>query len=141
RSILLEVEMGVDWKDVVSLWWTLEELWKFATWTKSHATTHRLKAVGVWVKNARKGNPDIGSASGMEREWWAWWKSINPGWRMRDGELLREGDGGWDVLRCPGQNGFLNIIVCLKWWRSSMETPSDAWMCAVADVKWVLGKM
>jgi hypothetical protein len=30
-SILLEVEMGVDWKDVVSLWWTLEELWKFAT--------------------------------------------------------------------------------------------------------------
>ncbi|KAJ7355973.1 hypothetical protein DFH08DRAFT_955405 [Mycena albidolilacea] len=72
RSILLEVEMGVDWKDVVSLWWTLEELWKFATSTKSHATTHRPKAVGVWVKNARKGNPDIGSASGMEWEWWAW---------------------------------------------------------------------
>ncbi|KAJ7206094.1 hypothetical protein GGX14DRAFT_568555 [Mycena pura] len=88
RSMLLEVEMGDDWKEVVSLWWTLEERWKFASSTKSHATTHRPKAVGVWVKNARKGNPDIGSASGMEREWWAWWKGINPGWRMRDGELL-----------------------------------------------------
>jgi hypothetical protein len=102
--------------------------------------THRPKAVGVWIKNACKGNPDIGLVSGMEREWWAWWKSINPGWRMRDRELLREGDSGWDVLRCPGQNGFLNIIVCLKWWRSSMETPSDAWMCAIVDVKWVLRK-
>ncbi|KAJ7797407.1 hypothetical protein B0H14DRAFT_2619019 [Mycena olivaceomarginata] len=110
RSMLLEVEMGDDWKEVVRLWWTLEEQWKFASSTKSH-DDHRPKAVGVWVKNARKGNSDIGSASGMEREWWAWWKGINPGWRMRDGELLREGDGGWDVLRCPGQNGFLNIIV------------------------------
>jgi hypothetical protein len=77
----------------------------------------------------------------MEQEWWAWWKGINPGWRMRDGELLQEGNGAWDVLRCPGQNGFLNIIVCLKWWYCSMETPSEAWMSAVGDVDWVLGKM
>jgi hypothetical protein len=24
-------EMGTDWKEVVDSWWTLEELWKFAT--------------------------------------------------------------------------------------------------------------
>ncbi|KAJ7713648.1 hypothetical protein B0H14DRAFT_2413742, partial [Mycena olivaceomarginata] len=83
----------------------------------------------------------IRSTSAMEQEWWAWWKGINPGWSMRDGELLQEGNGTWDVLRCPGQNGFLNIIVCLKWWYSPMETPSEAWMSTVADVDWVLGKM
>jgi hypothetical protein len=31
RSMLLEVEMGDDWKEVVRLWWTLEERWKFAS--------------------------------------------------------------------------------------------------------------
>ncbi|KAF8134152.1 hypothetical protein K438DRAFT_1640920, partial [Mycena galopus ATCC 62051] len=69
------------------------------------------------------------------------WKGINPSWRVRNGELIQLGDGSWDGLRCPGQNGFLNIIVCLKWWDLCMETRSDAWTHTVVDVKWVLGKM
>jgi hypothetical protein len=78
----------------------------------------------------------------MEEEWWGWWKAINPKWCLRDRELLAgEENGMWDSLRCPGQNGFLNVIVCLKWWHSSMETPSDGWTRAVADVTWVLEKM
>jgi hypothetical protein len=98
-------------------------------------------AVGVWVKNARKGIPDIGTPEVMEKEWWAWWKGINPGGRLRGGELQQDGDGSWLVLRCPGQNGFLNIIACLRWWFASMETPSEGWRRVVLDVKWVLGKM
>jgi hypothetical protein len=34
KLILLDTtgtEMGTDWKEVVDSWWTLEELWKFAT--------------------------------------------------------------------------------------------------------------
>ena len=77
----------------------------------------------------------------MEGEWWAWWRILNPDWRQRNGELVQEGEGSWDVLRCLGQNGLLNVVVCLKWWFSSMETPSDGWKRAVADVKWVLKSM
>ncbi|KAJ7719858.1 hypothetical protein B0H14DRAFT_2412066 [Mycena olivaceomarginata] len=133
-------ELGPDWEKVVEIWWCLEASSKFATSTKAHPTTKRPKAVGVWVKNARKGVPlDIGN---MEEEEWGWWKAINPKWRLHDGELLAgEQNGTWDALRCPGQNGFLNVIVCLKWWRSSMETPSDGWTRAVADVTWALEKM
>lgn len=55
-------------------------------------------------------------------DWWAWWKAINPGWRLKDGALLQEGAGSWDVLRNPGQNGLLNVVVCLKWWHDKLET-------------------
>ncbi|KAJ7805534.1 hypothetical protein B0H14DRAFT_2180549, partial [Mycena olivaceomarginata] len=113
----------------------------FRLQTKSLPTTLRPKAVGVWVKNARKGVPKIGLSGEMEDQWWAWWKGINPSWRVRDGELLQTGDGSWDVLKCPGQNGLLNVVITLKWWHGSMETPSESWEHAVADVEWVLGKM
>ncbi|KAJ7753700.1 hypothetical protein B0H14DRAFT_3512712 [Mycena olivaceomarginata] len=85
----------------------LEEAWNFASSTKSLPTTLRPKAVGVWVKNARKGVPKIGLSGEMEDQWWAWWKGINPSWR------------------CPGQNGLLNVVITLKWWHGSMETPSE----------------
>ncbi|KAJ6594870.1 hypothetical protein B0H19DRAFT_917802, partial [Mycena capillaripes] len=41
--------------------------------------------------------------------------------QVRDGVLMPEGDGNWDVLRYPGQNRFLNVLVCLKWWRRAMD--------------------
>ncbi|KAJ7860854.1 hypothetical protein B0H14DRAFT_2350494 [Mycena olivaceomarginata] len=135
------VGMGPDWEQLVERWWMLEERWKFTTSMKSHPTKDRPAAVGVWVKNARKGMPDIGMLEVMERGWWAWWKAINPEWQLHDGELIQEGNGSWTVLRCPGQNGLLNVVVCLKWWYCAMETPSDAWKSAVLDVKWVLEKI
>ncbi|KAF8139161.1 hypothetical protein K438DRAFT_1552940, partial [Mycena galopus ATCC 62051] len=141
KALLEGGEMGGDWLAIVRLWWMLEEQSSFATKTKSHPTTNRPKAVGVWVKYARKGAPDIGSVGEMETQWWVWWKAINPGWRLRDGELVQLGDGDWDILLCPGQNGFLNILMCLKWWFVSMEVPSEAWKLAVVDVKWVLMRM
>ncbi|KAF8137811.1 hypothetical protein K438DRAFT_1638995 [Mycena galopus ATCC 62051] len=133
--------MGNDWNTVVDLWWGLEEKSGFATTIKSHPTAKRPKAVGVWVKNARKNVPDIDSAEAMDGQWWAWWKAINPGWRVLNNELVQLGDGDWEVLRCPGQNGFLNILMCLKWWFGSMETPSESWERAIDDVKWALTQM
>ncbi|KAJ7862676.1 hypothetical protein B0H14DRAFT_2349449, partial [Mycena olivaceomarginata] len=141
KGLLDGGEMGGGWGEVVDLWWRLEALSEFLTSTKSHGTTNRLKAVGTWVENTHKGTPDIGSTEEMEAQWWAWWKAINPSWCIRDGELQQDGDGSLEELRCPGQNGFLNIIACLKWWWSSMETPSPMWMLVLADVKWVLERL
>ncbi|KAJ7797563.1 hypothetical protein B0H14DRAFT_2389675, partial [Mycena olivaceomarginata] len=132
---------GDDWAALVDVWWALEASWVFASSTKSHPTTNRPKAVGAWVKNARNGIPAIGTADAMDSEWWKWWTAINPGWRVSDGELLQDGDGSLDALRCPEQNGFLNVIACLKWWFLAMDIPSESWKRAVADVQWVIGKM
>jgi hypothetical protein len=76
----------------------------------------------------------------VDGQWWAWWKGINLSWRVRDGELLT-GDGSWDILKCPGQNGLLNVVITLKWWHGCMETPSENWKRVVADLKWVLENM
>ncbi|KAJ7030750.1 hypothetical protein C8F04DRAFT_906787, partial [Mycena alexandri] len=140
KSMLLEGGLGAQWEGLVDAWWALEASTKFVSKTKSHPTTSRPREVGLWVKSARKGTPQVIPESFGEG-WWVWWRGINPKWRVSNGELLREGDGSWDVLRCPGQNGFLNVVVCLRWWRLAAGTEPRDWIRAVEDVKWVLQKM
>ncbi|KAF8166733.1 hypothetical protein K438DRAFT_1774900 [Mycena galopus ATCC 62051] len=123
RKVLLErEEMGTDWRSIVDLWWGLEEQSGFATLTKSHPTMKRPKAVAAWVKNAQKSAPDIRSTKAMEAQWWAWWKAVNPGWRLCENELVQLGDGDWDGMCCdvPAKTG---------------------WKCVIADVKWTLTRM
>jgi hypothetical protein len=40
-----------------------------------------------------------------------------------------------------GQNGFLNVMMGLKWWRDAMSEGSKGWDLGVEDVIWVLTKM
>ncbi|KAJ7106175.1 hypothetical protein C8R44DRAFT_638607 [Mycena epipterygia] len=129
--------MGKDWKAVFDLWWCLEKEDGFKTSTKSHRPARHPKQVGIWVKNARIGTP-VFSVEVLSNEWWAWWMDINPKWRVKDGKLVEEGDGNWECLRCPGQNGWLNILVCLKWWYGGLDGESQDWLRAIMDVKWAL---
>ncbi|KAF7367915.1 hypothetical protein MSAN_00856400 [Mycena sanguinolenta] len=134
--LLDDAGMGADWAEVTDLWWRFEESNGFLTgdgprrWDSGSAEDARA------FLNLRAG------PAAMEKEWWGWWKWLNPEWRVRGEGLIQEGDGEWDVLKsAPGVNGFLNIMMCLKWWYGVMETPSDSWKEAVADVKWALGRM
>ncbi|KAJ7754813.1 hypothetical protein B0H16DRAFT_1273614, partial [Mycena metata] len=134
--------IGDDWKAVVGLWWMLEEFTGFSSQTTPLPTTARPEAVKIWVKNARKTAPAIKSVEKMEQEWWGWWTAVNPEWRVREGELAREGTGSWDdILSYPGLNGMLNVVICLKWWYGAMDSPSDSWQRALSDVKWALEQM
>ncbi|KAJ7850847.1 hypothetical protein B0H13DRAFT_1905506 [Mycena leptocephala] len=124
-----ETEMGSGWTAVKDLWLRLEESSGFSSKTKPHPTTFRPKAVGVWVKNARKGTPEF-VVKAMEQ-------SVAPARR-------ESGEGGRWMLGCvevSRSKGFLNIIICLKWWRTHMDMASDAWERAIVDVKWVLERM
>ncbi|KAJ7714047.1 hypothetical protein DFH07DRAFT_763156 [Mycena maculata] len=131
--------MGGEWKRVVDVWWKVEEVGKFTKKVRSLSATKRPKQVALWVKWARVGTPTV-TLPVFSNEWWVWWADLNPGWRKRDGELVREGTGRWEALRHPGQNGFLNVLVCLKWWHEKLETDAerDEWDRAVDDVLWAL---
>ncbi|KAJ7804573.1 hypothetical protein B0H14DRAFT_3486062 [Mycena olivaceomarginata] len=55
--------------------------------------------------------------------------------------MLRLGDGSWGALNLPGPNGFLNVLMCLKWWREQVATETNEWKEVVEDVTWVLRQM
>jgi hypothetical protein len=55
--------------------------------------------------------------------------------------MIREAGESWLCMDYQGQNGFLNVLVCLKWWRDALEDASPDWEDAVDDVTWVLRQM
>ncbi|KAJ7278645.1 hypothetical protein C8J57DRAFT_1059861, partial [Mycena rebaudengoi] len=70
-------------------------------------------------------------------EWWVWWLDINPTWRKTAVPMHRT-PGLLEYVNFTGRNGFLNVLMCLKWWGDVLDSPSKRWKEAVEDVKWVL---
>ncbi|KAJ7226578.1 hypothetical protein C8J57DRAFT_1093114 [Mycena rebaudengoi] len=94
-----------------------------------------------WVKATCWGSPEINDMDAFTKHWWVWWESLNPEWRRQGSRLMREGTGDWRCLDCPGTNGFMNIMVCLKWWGAELVTEEELtkdWLEAIRDVTWVL---
>ncbi|KAJ7250225.1 hypothetical protein C8J57DRAFT_1026729, partial [Mycena rebaudengoi] len=136
--------LGEEWEMLVERWWDLEKSTNFITSVKSHATKNHPAEVHEWVKAACRGSPEINDVEAFGKQWWLWWKGLNPEWRLQGGILVREGTGDWGGLVCPGTNRFMNIVVCLKWWGTELVTkgqPTEGWLDAVRDVMWVLEKM
>ncbi|KAJ7662940.1 hypothetical protein B0H14DRAFT_2280556, partial [Mycena olivaceomarginata] len=137
---LAKEDLGTGWAGLLGVWWKREERAGFEGTVTCHPAGKRPKEVGDWVSRARKYTPVIANADAFGNGWWVWWLDINPAWRGDTRPLLR-GTGPWDCLDLHGQNGFLNVLVSLKWWRDAMSGPSPDWEDAVADVTWVLDEM
>ncbi|KAJ7044207.1 hypothetical protein C8F04DRAFT_900104, partial [Mycena alexandri] len=127
---------GGEWTKMTGLWWALEKATLFESSTKGVSTTGRPKEIGHWVKCARKGAPPIANVGAFASSWQRWWKGINPKWRVAaDGTLKQAEEGEWAELEKPGVNGFLSVLIALKWWK---EGGGDGdWAEWVADVTWV----
>ena len=78
----------------------------------------------------------------------AWWAAIQPPWRsFKRGEVSREVQGSWDVLRAPRINGLLNVVVLVYWWGRILEEqkPEDGvradYEQLADDVAWVISNL
>jgi hypothetical protein len=107
---------------------------------KGHSAKLRPVQVGAWVQRARTGTPEIKDVALFAKEWATWWRDINPVWRKVTLPMEKK-DGPWAFMDLPGPNGFLNVLVCLLWWRQRLEQESQEWRDAVDDVTWVLRQM
>jgi hypothetical protein len=94
----------------------------------------------MWVQRARIGTPEIKNVEIFTKEWAAWWQDINPAWRKMSLPMEKK-DGPWAFMDLPGPNGFLNVLICLKWWRERLQEDSEEWKEAVNNVMWVLERM
>ncbi|EIW86725.1 hypothetical protein CONPUDRAFT_148784 [Coniophora puteana RWD-64-598 SS2] len=101
-----------------------------------------------WIARKRKQGvrPTIKDLDKYLEQWWKWWIQLQPEWRelpmpsgISPSSLPRE-DGDWTALDKPGINGFLSLMVSLKWGGSETHGASTdpQWLAAVEDIQWVM---
>ncbi|KAJ7188437.1 hypothetical protein C8R46DRAFT_830441, partial [Mycena filopes] len=96
----------------------------------------RPKEVGDWVARMRNHTPANGDELGGR--FWVWWIDINPTWRGETRPMACRSGETWASMDARGQNGFLNVLMVLKWWRDATKKSTPDWEGAVDDVTWVL---
>ncbi|KAI1782807.1 hypothetical protein LXA43DRAFT_846143, partial [Ganoderma leucocontextum] len=133
-------------------WWTVVEGgYKFKTsvsfQTSGLSAEHRPEEVGIWLQILRRNlmkSPAIKNEEKYVQAWWGWWGRLQPEWRQRNegGRPCPGGEGPWDALKKPGQNGMLMVLLSLVWWKEiATDATASEWLAAVRDVGWVLAKM
>ena len=139
-----EPHLGDRWAELVRLWAAFEEKEGFEE-RKKLGTKGRPAFITEWIRYARSPTwcPSITDVPALEISFQAWWKGLQPDWRMSEDGLtvLDKMDGDWDQLRRPGLNGIHSIIACLFYWgRKAQENTKHCvgWASAVEDCILVL---
>ncbi|KAJ7086003.1 hypothetical protein B0H15DRAFT_742123, partial [Mycena belliarum] len=111
---------------------------------KALPTKGRPAAVAWWIGRARARDPPVTEVDvkRFSSDFVTWWRGMNPAWR-RDGPLLQDEGGDLAVMKTSGINGFLSVLMALKWWRRALTGSASAeeWAACVDDVVWVLRQM
>ncbi|OJT12471.1 hypothetical protein TRAPUB_10979 [Trametes pubescens] len=137
-------QLGDDFTRALEWWSVVERTYDFETSAKGLPTEHRPPEVQHWLRVNRrvlKKPPVIKNEDTYCSAWWRWWSAMQPEWRVRDshGRPVAGGHGDWEVLKKPGKNGFLIVLLTLVWWRecASVSTMADC-SAAISDVSWVI---
>ncbi|KAJ7059927.1 hypothetical protein C8F01DRAFT_1254018 [Mycena amicta] len=146
---LAGVRLGDEFVGLVESLVDLERGYGFRNGLGRLATKSRPQQVADWIQNYRKATPakcGVRNVDAYSKQWWAWWRANQPGWRTYDegGRPTRDGTAmsgvKWEKLVVPGQNGVSSFAAALYWWgcREKEEGPySQDWREAVEDVTWV----
>jgi hypothetical protein len=139
--------LGRRWAELIRLWAEFEEKEGFKERRKL-GTKDRPLFVAEWIRYARSPTwrPSIPDVPALEISFQAWWKGLQPDWRMSDNGLtvLDKIDGDWDQLRRPGLNGIHSVIACLFYWGCKAQGSTKhcvGWASAVEDCILVLGQL
>ncbi|KAJ7046292.1 hypothetical protein C8F04DRAFT_938930, partial [Mycena alexandri] len=156
------VNLGDSFNAVLRLWIRLESEYKWASGGRGIGKNSRPGQVLDWIKIARGGRKKKGetgpgvtikSLAVFEREWWTWWGTLQPMWRVKDagrpGRFNRDAypsatKENWATLLHPGQNGVLTVVATLYWWglevqgKKAEKEDVESWAAAVTEVKWML---
>ncbi|KAF8137970.1 hypothetical protein K438DRAFT_1638808, partial [Mycena galopus ATCC 62051] len=111
---------------------------------KGLGTMNHPEEIHTWIKCARATTPKVKDMDKFVEEWREWWRMLNPDWRTIGDEvsdqLIRDEDASLEGLRKPGANGFLSVLIGLKWWRDTQGATKE-WVDALSDVTWVMNRL
>ncbi|KAK7032063.1 SERTA domain-containing protein 3 [Paramarasmius palmivorus] len=150
RTFLLSDISGSVWVQSVDAWEGLEGAYNFTTSRQALPTVKRPEAVNFWTKRARRlaDPPPDSQGPKFGRQVSDWWDSMMPKWRKKadNGIWIKDGGGDWGPMRCPGLNGFLSVMACLRWWLiqesgGSIAEASSSWRAVLDDVCWVMQEL
>ncbi|PBK63850.1 hypothetical protein ARMSODRAFT_893784 [Armillaria solidipes] len=141
--------LGSTYGDLLTTFATLEKTLGFQQVRMGLQAKGRPELLSFWVGRGRmkRAMPVLKMEDIPEFRdtWWAWWRSLQPGWRKPGsvGRMQQDLYGDkWTSLNVSGPNGWLGIVATLFWWGKAVEkleaSARDEWMEAVSDSLWML---
>ncbi|KAK7026657.1 SERTA domain-containing protein 3 [Paramarasmius palmivorus] len=135
------VQRPESWRATVYKWIEVEEEWNKRDVSVQGAQFKMLKnrrpqGFLQWFKYGRLRwealVPSDVSENTLGYEWWVWWsKVVNPRWRPQSEDMIMPGgQGSWEAVRIPGKDGFILVLVALRWWCDLLDNPEK-------DLLWV----
>ncbi|KAJ7841069.1 hypothetical protein B0H14DRAFT_2587086 [Mycena olivaceomarginata] len=141
KELLMKKDFGGGWPALVGVWWKREEKVGFKGTVKARPSSEEMTYGGEGLDcKSPQAHTRYSERRGIREGVGVWWLDINPARRGEERPMSRE-TGEWDCLDLYGPNGFLNVLIALKWWRDAMDEASPDWDEAIADITWVLREM
>nr|GAT58514.1 predicted protein [Mycena chlorophos] len=84
---------------------------------------------------------EISDPSAFGEQLVAWWRDVNPVWRRAPDGSLDKAEGDYSALDVPGPNGFLTVLIGLKWWADRGGATSSGWTALMEDVDWCMTQL
>ncbi|KAJ3831212.1 hypothetical protein F5878DRAFT_549817, partial [Lentinula raphanica] len=155
----LQADLGPRYHVLVYLWVAFE---RKNSWNNPHklaglSANKTPDALLAWRKNSRRPCPKVDQSGLCTPEFatdvWAWWATLQPQWRSfdPDGRPLPFENFGGDMapLDKHGRNGWVCLLVCVKWWGIGLqtlsaddrETQTKDWLAIIADMTKMLQQL
>lgn len=153
---ITHVNLGKDYAHIIRVLTQLEAGygWKSSARStlKSRSRVPRPAQLSTWIAGGRGRTvkttpPAIGDVGVYGSEWWTWWRSLQPDWRLSGADATRclqpvAPRGHWGDLVVPGANGMLGVAATVYWWgcavREMGTAEREAWEEALKDVQYAL---
>ncbi|KAJ7446849.1 hypothetical protein B0H11DRAFT_1745371 [Mycena galericulata] len=144
---MTKVNLGGHFNAVLDAWVRIEAACAFENPKMALPSKGRPEHVGRWIQGARgrrnQQNPVVHDPVKYAKEWWIWWNSLQPEWRVKESDGIAWVVGGaygkeWDSLTFWGQN--VVVVASLYFWGCAVADAAEeqeAWELAVNDVAWV----
>ncbi|KAK7012744.1 hypothetical protein R3P38DRAFT_3208578 [Favolaschia claudopus] len=135
HRLMTHDDLGCHYHALVAAWTRMEKASRF-----EHGPTklpHKLRPqqVSTWITSGRRAAPPaVQNPADYAVIWQAWWDSLQPSWRSRDG------DGRWSIVDGYGMAG-REWGPLYHWGANGVLSVRERWEIAVGDAVWMFEGM